>query len=89
MPDRPRGAFVQRDKKTYAVVPRTPMGLVTPDILENIAKVLGDDSSALLFLVHPDGVQDTVELLSALTLFKGKIHRTTLLPQVEASIISN
>ncbi len=39
MPDRPRGAFVQRDKKTYAVVPRTPMGLVTPDILENIAKV--------------------------------------------------
>jgi NAD(P)H-nitrite reductase large subunit len=39
MPDRPRGAIIQRDKKTYAVVPRTPMGLVTPDILENIAKV--------------------------------------------------
>jgi len=39
MTDRPKGAFIQRDKKTYAVVPRTPMGLVTPDILENIAKV--------------------------------------------------
>lgn len=39
MSDRPRGAIIQRDKKTYAVVPRTPMGLVTPDILENIANV--------------------------------------------------
>jgi NAD(P)H-nitrite reductase large subunit len=39
MSDRPRGAIIQRDKKTYAVVPRTPMGLVTSDILENIAKV--------------------------------------------------
>ena len=40
MEDRPRGAFIQRDKKTYAIVPRTPMGLVTPDILENIARVV-------------------------------------------------
>lgn len=39
MPDRPRGAIIQRDKKTYAIVPRTPLGLVTPDILENLAKV--------------------------------------------------
>jgi len=39
MSDRPKGAIIQRDKKTYAVVPRTPMGLVTPDILENIANV--------------------------------------------------
>jgi len=36
--DTPRGAFIQRDKKTYAIVPRTPMGLVTPDILETVAK---------------------------------------------------
>lgn len=40
MSDRPKGAFIQRDKKTYAIVPRTPMGLVTPDILENIARVV-------------------------------------------------
>lgn len=37
MPDPPRGAFIQRDKETYAIVPRTPMGLVTPEILERIA----------------------------------------------------
>ena len=40
MSDRPKGAIIQRDKKTYAVVLRTPMGLVTPDILENIANVV-------------------------------------------------
>ncbi|MFC2069525.1 NAD(P)/FAD-dependent oxidoreductase [Chloroflexota bacterium] len=40
MSDAPQGAFVQRDKQTYAIVPRTPMGLVTPDFLENIASVV-------------------------------------------------
>lgn len=39
MSDRPKGGIIQRDKKTYGVIPRTPMGLVTPDILENIARV--------------------------------------------------
>lgn len=38
MSDAPKGAFIQRDKKTYAIVPRSPMGLVTPDILENVAR---------------------------------------------------
>lgn len=37
--DRPRGAILQRDKRSYAIVPRTPLGLVTPEILENIARV--------------------------------------------------
>lgn len=37
--DAPKGAFIQRDKVTYAIVPRTPMGMVTPDILENVARV--------------------------------------------------
>jgi len=40
MPDRPKGAIIQRDKKTYAVVPRTPLGIVTPDTLETIANVV-------------------------------------------------
>lgn len=40
MPDRPKGAIIQRDKKTYGVVPRTPLGIVTPDTLETIAKVV-------------------------------------------------
>jgi len=37
MPDRPKGAIIQRDKKTYGVVPRTPLGIVTADTLETIA----------------------------------------------------
>jgi len=32
------GAILQRDKRTYAIVPRTPLGLVTPEILESIAR---------------------------------------------------
>ncbi len=39
MSDIPKGAILQRDKKTYAIVPRTPVGLVTPEELEAIAKV--------------------------------------------------
>lgn len=36
----PRGAILQRDKTTYAIVPRTPAGLVTADILEALARVV-------------------------------------------------
>ena len=39
MNDNPKGAILQRDKQTYAIVLRTPVGMVTPDELENIAKV--------------------------------------------------
>jgi len=39
MEEGPRGAILQRDKKTYAIVPRIPMGVLTPEILESIAKV--------------------------------------------------
>jgi len=37
--DAPKGAILQRDKKTYAIVPRTPVGVVTPDVLEALARV--------------------------------------------------
>jgi NAD(P)H-nitrite reductase large subunit len=40
MPEIPKGAILQRDKKTYAIVPRTPVGLVTPEDLERIVKVV-------------------------------------------------
>lgn len=33
------GTILQRDKKTYAIVPRTPVGLLKPDDLEKIASV--------------------------------------------------
>lgn len=39
MTDAPKGAFIQRDKQTYAIVPRMPLGMVTPEVLHNIAYV--------------------------------------------------
>ncbi len=38
--DTPRGAILQRDRKTYAIVPRTPVGLVSPAVLEAISSVI-------------------------------------------------
>jgi NAD(P)H-nitrite reductase large subunit len=38
--EQPKGAILQRDKETYAIVPRTPVGLVTPEILEGMARVV-------------------------------------------------
>ncbi|HPU30445.1 MAG TPA: hypothetical protein PLM71_09000 [Syntrophorhabdaceae bacterium] len=39
MSDELKGVILQRDKQTYAIVPRTPLGLVTPEILEKVANV--------------------------------------------------
>lgn len=39
MDEGPKGAILQRDKETYAIVPRMPMGILTPEILERLAKV--------------------------------------------------
>ncbi|MBU0485903.1 MAG: NAD(P)/FAD-dependent oxidoreductase [Proteobacteria bacterium] len=40
MSDTPDGAILQRDKKTYAIVPRTPVGMLTAEILERITHVV-------------------------------------------------
>jgi len=40
MSDKPDGAILQRDKETWAIVPRTPAGLLTPEILEKLAEVV-------------------------------------------------
>ncbi len=43
MPDQAEhldGAILQRDKETYAIVPRTPLGLITPEELESIVHVV-------------------------------------------------
>ena len=40
MTDDNNGAILQRDKVTFAIVPRTPVGIVTPDMLENMAQVV-------------------------------------------------
>ena len=34
-----KGAILQRDKKTYAVAPHIPCGVVTPELLRRIADV--------------------------------------------------
>ncbi len=34
-----KGAILQRDKETYAIVPRIPMGILSPEILEKLAVV--------------------------------------------------
>ena len=34
-----KGAILQRDKKTYAIAPHIPCGMVTPDLLRRIADV--------------------------------------------------
>jgi len=39
MADHPDGAIPQRDGKTYAVMARSPAGLVTPELLEKIASI--------------------------------------------------
>ena len=38
--DTPRGAILQRDHKTFAIVPRTPVGLVSADVLAAISNVV-------------------------------------------------
>lgn len=40
MKEKIEGAIVQRDGETYAVVPRSPAGIVTPENLENIVKTV-------------------------------------------------
>ena len=36
----PKGAILQRDKETYAIVPRVPCGLLTKEKLHNLASVV-------------------------------------------------
>jgi NAD(P)H-nitrite reductase large subunit len=38
--DNPEGAILQRDKKTYAIVPRTPVGILSAEILDKISAVV-------------------------------------------------
>ena len=40
MDNETKGAILQRDKKTYAIVPRIPVGLVTPEIFQKISEVV-------------------------------------------------
>ena len=46
--DGEKGAVLQRDKETYAIVPHMPLGLITPDQLRKIADVADKYKTAAL-----------------------------------------
>jgi len=48
------------------------------DFLSLIAKQMQVNASALFFLLDRDGLEDSDELLEALSLFRVRIHKTTL-----------
>ncbi|RYD02845.1 hypothetical protein N752_22795 [Desulforamulus aquiferis] len=39
MSDTPRGAILQRDNETYAIVPKTTAGLLSSELLRKLADV--------------------------------------------------
>jgi uncharacterized membrane protein len=52
--------------------------------VSEIASIMEDHSSALFVLARDNSVHDARETHSALALFKGRIHQTSLSPEVEA-----
>ena len=58
--EKPDGAILQRDKETWAIVPRTPAGLLTPDFLENLARVTQYDFKLLNAVIDVNARQRTL-----------------------------
>ena len=54
--------------------------------LEKFSRAMATNSSALLFLLSYNSMNDVDELLSMLALFKGSIYQTTLPPQTISAI---
>jgi uncharacterized membrane protein len=57
--------------------------------LAEVARTMEGGSSALFVLAREDSVHDAGETRSALALFRGRIHQTTLPPEVEAYLCRN
>jgi len=55
--------------------------------IHGIAQMMRKNSSALLFYIGHDDIEDRDELLKALSLFWGDIHQTTISDQVESAIL--
>jgi uncharacterized membrane protein len=51
--------------------------------VQMIEQSVGNNTSAIVFLVRRDNRSDRDEILNVLRLFKGKVHHTTISPQVE------
>ncbi|NPB08729.1 MAG: NAD(P)/FAD-dependent oxidoreductase [Thermodesulfobacteria bacterium] len=54
--DGEKGAVLQRDKKTYAIVPHVPLGVVTPEFLRKIADVAEKYGVAAMKLTSADRI---------------------------------
>ncbi len=54
--DGEKGAVLQRDKSTYAIVPHIPMGVVTPEFLRKIAEVAEKYGAQALKLTSADRI---------------------------------
>ena len=65
------------------VMPASAKGKLDDEFVVEVRSALGNDSSALIFFVHPDSLGDTGELINTLALFRGRIHQTTLPTQIE------
>jgi len=57
------------------------------EFIHGIAQMMRDHSSALLFYIDHDDIEDKDELLKTLSLFWGNIHQTTISDQVERAIL--
>jgi len=55
--------------------------------IHGIAQMMRKDSSALLFYIDRDDIEDRDELLKSLSLFWGNIHQTTISDEVERAIL--
>lgn len=46
--DGEKGAILQKDQKTFAIAPHVPCGVITPEMLRNIADVSEKYNAAIL-----------------------------------------
>ena len=92
-------AAAQQDRDTHILLAMADLILCAPaqDAIEaltdrgmdgrfmaEIARSMEGGSSALFVLARQNSVHDAVETRSTLALFKGRIHQTSLSPEVEA-----
>ena len=54
--DGEKGVIIQRDKKTYAVAPHIPCGVVSPQILRKIADVAEKYNAAALKMTSAERI---------------------------------
>jgi uncharacterized membrane protein len=52
-----------------------------------IATSMGNNSSAIFFLIRRDSRSDRDEVLNVLGLFKGKVHHTTITPEIDRYLL--